>query len=313
MTELEFKAFKQLKKSVEQKFRLSFPDCNRDMENWTGQEILNFQEDLAEKVNGRISEKWFYTHIKNENQTKIPRIDILNLLSRYAGYNDWIDFKNKEFSNESSTDKRSSGIKRLYYLLGGIPVLTLLAILYILLKPIQKESKTYQLCFTDAYNGLPIVATPVEVLIAKDNESPVVGKSDTKGCITLEAEARMKLIIRARYYKTDTLVRFYKEQQQPEEIKLKPDDYALMIHIFSKSGIEDWKKRKAQMNEMIADDAKIFQVYKHQDLGMELYNKEEFIEKITMPLKSLRNIEILETEYKNNKIALIRFTQENEK
>jgi hypothetical protein len=304
MKENESEAFRQLKKKVEKRFRLSFPENTRDMEDWSGQDIVSFQEDLAEKVNGRISEKWFYTHIKNESGEKIPRIDILNLLSRYTGYADWTDFKNKEFS-QLLTESKKGGKKKpvKLILIGGI--LLMLPLSYMIMKP---ENKTYKLCFRDAYKGTAITENPVEVLTIKDNESPVIHKSDNKGCLEIEAEDKMKLVIRAKYYRTDTLIRFYKEQNEAEEIKLVPDDYALMIHIFS-TGIVDWKKRKQQLNEIIADDAKIFQVYPGKDLGMELYNKEEFIEKLTMPLKSLRNIDILETQYRGNKIVLIRFTQ----
>jgi len=43
--------------------------------------------------------------------------------------------------------------------------------------------------------------------------------------------------------------------------------------------------------------------------GMELYNKDEFIRKMTMPLKSLKNIEIVETRYIGGQIQLLRFIQ----
>lgn len=42
---------------------------------------------------------------------------------------------------------------------------------------------------------------------------------------------------------------------------------------------------------------------------MALYNKEEFINKMTMPIKSLKNISILETKYEGNQIVEIRFVQ----
>ena len=49
--------------------------------------ITNVQEQKTwikeDIVNGRISEKWFYTHIKS-NSGKLPRIDMLNILSEYC-------------------------------------------------------------------------------------------------------------------------------------------------------------------------------------------------------------------------------------
>jgi hypothetical protein len=46
-------------------------------------------------------------------------------------------------------------------------------------------------------------------------------------------------------------------------------------------------------------------------VGMEMYNKEEFIDKLTMPLNSLKNIEIIETIFDGNRIKELRFKQEN--
>ncbi|MFL5730639.1 MAG: hypothetical protein ACJ75J_14220 [Cytophagaceae bacterium] len=317
MIEVEIQAFRKLKNKVEQQFRLRYPECTKSMESWTGQEIVNFQEELSLKVNGRISEKWFYTHIKNETPGKIPRIDILNLLSKYAGYAGWTDFMHQE---KEPTEKEESVLpeanpvkerKNRIPVYAMISVLLLAATAYIIIKPAaDKTQKEYRFCFTDAYKGTAITESPVEVTVLKENESPIVRKSDATGCLLLNEEEKIKLLIRCRYYKTDTLVRIYKEHMETEEIKLKPDDYALMIHIFSQSGMADWKKRKEQLNGMIADEAKIYQVYQQQD-GMELYNKEEFIDKLTMPLKSLGKIEILETEYKNDQIVLMRFKQDD--
>jgi len=70
------------------------PGINPSISEWRGQEIVDFQEDLLGKVNAQISEKWFYTHMKSEHRS-LPRIDVLNFLSKYAGYENWDDFKFK--------------------------------------------------------------------------------------------------------------------------------------------------------------------------------------------------------------------------
>ena len=62
----------------------SYPGINSAISEWKGQDITDFQEELLSKVNAHISEKWFYTHMKSTNKT-LPRIDVLNLLSKYAG------------------------------------------------------------------------------------------------------------------------------------------------------------------------------------------------------------------------------------
>jgi hypothetical protein len=83
-----------------------------------------------------------------------------------------------------------------------------------------------------------------------------------------------------------------------------------MINIFSRSDVEDYERRREQLERMFTDDARIFQIYPGNELGMEMYNREEFINKLTMPLKSLKNIDVLETQYRDGKIYALRFTQQ---
>jgi len=75
----------------------SYPGINSSISAWKGQVITDFQEDLRIRVNANISEKWFYTHMKSSSGS-LPRIDMLNLLSKYAGYTNWDDFvfRNRE-------------------------------------------------------------------------------------------------------------------------------------------------------------------------------------------------------------------------
>jgi hypothetical protein len=84
-------AFGLLKKKIVATMQQSFPGISTSISEWKGQDIVNFQEELLQKVNAHISEKWFYTHMKSEHDA-LPRIDVLNLLSKYAGYADWNDF-----------------------------------------------------------------------------------------------------------------------------------------------------------------------------------------------------------------------------
>ncbi len=93
--------FELLKKEIADTYRITYPSCNIPIEEWKGQDISNFQEELIAKVKGRISEKWFYTHIKSKGE-KLPRIDMLNMLSQYSGYQDWRDFttKKQDFTNK---------------------------------------------------------------------------------------------------------------------------------------------------------------------------------------------------------------------
>ena len=173
------------------------------------------------------------------------------------------------------------------------------------------QRSSYQFCFVDADDQTPI-SQPVDVWVLNSGESPQIMTSDSKGCVTLEMEeAEITLVIKTPYYQQDTIQRSLRRQNEPEVIRLKKDDYALMIHYFSTANLDDWKKRREQLGEIIADDARIFQVFGPLEEGVEMYNKEEFIDKMTMPLKSLRNIEILETNYEKGKIATMRFVQKD--
>ncbi|MBL6949723.1 MAG: hypothetical protein ISR57_03670 [Bacteroidales bacterium] len=77
--------------------------------------------------------------------------------------------------------------------------------------------------------------------------------------------------------------------------------------------VKDWQQRRNQLDRMISDSALIFQVYKTEYVGMELYTKREFINKLTMPASSLKHIEILDTKHSpDDQIILLRFRQKEE-
>ncbi|OJX32152.1 MAG: hypothetical protein BGO86_08230 [Chryseobacterium sp. 36-9] len=95
MSDIEFSHFQSLKKAVQEKYLETHSPSYDDISKWKGIDIIYFQEDLRQKAKGNISEKTFYTYFKNNAQEKIPRIDMLNILSVYAGYNSWFEFKKK--------------------------------------------------------------------------------------------------------------------------------------------------------------------------------------------------------------------------
>ncbi len=79
-----------------------------------------------------------------------------------------------------------------------------------------------------------------------------------------------------------------------------------MLHYYANGKLEDWKNRKNELNRMIADDATIFQVLP-SGLGIEIYSKNQFINKLTTPTKSLRNIEIIESKRSQGQIVKLKF------
>ena len=84
-----------MKKVVQEKYLESHSPSFDDISKWKGIDIIYFQEDLRQKAKGNISEKTFYTYFKNNAQEKIPRIDMLNILSVYVGFSSWSEFKKK--------------------------------------------------------------------------------------------------------------------------------------------------------------------------------------------------------------------------
>lgn len=95
MTDIEFLYFQNLKRAVQEKYLESHSPSFDDISKWRGIDIIYFQEDLRQKAKGNISEKTFYTYFKNNAHEKIPRIDMLNILSVYVGFNSWSEFRKK--------------------------------------------------------------------------------------------------------------------------------------------------------------------------------------------------------------------------
>jgi hypothetical protein len=284
----------------------SYPGINPSISEWKGQEITDFQEELLSKVNAHISEKWFYTHMKSSSKT-LPRIDVLNLLSRYAGYANWDDFifKNQKLLPPGSLPTEKSANS--YFILVPVLALVIVAVFFGLFKLFN--TREYQFCFYDADTKEPITGIKVEVRLLLKDESPVTRFSNNKGCFFLKTdESLIRMVVSAPYYKTDTIVRIVKKLDQNEIISLHANDYALMIHYFSQMKVDDWQKRRSRLETMIDDGAMIYQVMGNKDaIGTEIYNKQEFIDKLTVPSGSLKNIEILDTKFRNEKIMVLRF------
>jgi len=108
LSDIEFLYFQTLKSSVQEKYLETHSPSFDDISKWKGIDIIYFQEDLRQKAKGNISEKTFYTYFKNNSQEKIPRIDMLNILSVYAGYNSWFDFKKKNKISQNEKPETQS-------------------------------------------------------------------------------------------------------------------------------------------------------------------------------------------------------------
>ena len=307
MPDVELTYFRLLKEDIATQLRLAFPEVSADIREWKGQEIRQFQEELVKNVNGRISEKWFYTHIKTE-QDHVPRIDILNLLSKYVGFESWADYKVNKIPEKAA--KPDMPVNKKKYILGAASLICLFLILAFYIT--SNQAAAYQFCFINVYNKMPVQNANLDVIILHKGESPYRAEINAEGCLNIHTrEDSIRFVVRCPYYQTDTISRLLDKGSHEEQIALKTDDYALMIRIFSTSRVDDWQKRRTQLDSMFTDNARIYQIFDKEQIGMEMYNKEEFINKLTMPIRSLRHIEVLETLYQSGKIKEMRFKQVN--
>lgn len=300
--------FYLLKDAVAKAYHKKNPSLHKSIHDWTGNEIRNFQDDLSNELNERISERWFYSHIKPIENEKLPRIDMLNILSKYAGYENWDEFQLKNAAilpKETKRESKPNTNSRFWFVLIGLGVI--ISLVFIFLS--RENERAYNFCFYDQDTHQSIVDSTVEITVLNENESPLKLFSNEEGCVSINAnEAFIKFIVKAPYYKTDTIERKLWDDDRAEKIELHRDDYALMILLFATSDVQDWEKRRAQLDKMISEEAIVFQISEN-NTGMEMYNKNEFIDKLTTPLKSLGNIEIIETVYKNEQIINLRFIQ----
>ena len=288
----------------------SFPGIKTSIELWKGQEIVDFQEELRIKVNAQISEKWFYTHFKTTNAV-LPRIDILNFLSKYVGYANWDDFVLQNQVKEPQKVLLYDS-KRLI-----VVIILMTVVVFGLFFGLFKMFNTQDYCFSfiDADTREPITNNKTEAILFLDGESPNHYLADDQGrCYFTTDKSKIKMVVKSPYYKADTIVRIVRKLNRNEVVMLEPDDYAMMIQYFSMMKVDDWEKRRGKLNEMIDDGAMICQVLNDKEAsGVALYNKQEFIDRLTIPSGSLKNIDVLKTQMKNGKIMVLRFRIKTEK
>jgi len=279
--------FSLLKKEIVTTMMQSYPGIDPEITNWKGQEITDFQEDLMIRVKGQLSEKWFYNHMKSDSES-LPRIDVLNMLSQYAGYNNWKDFRHNKMNTLPVEGKQKKPLS----ILIRIPLIfiTVMILLYIIIRMINTQN--YKFTFIDSDTGEPVLDNNIRVEMFMENESPVSFLSDEKGNINIRTnKSHVSMVVKVPYYLTDTITRTLRKFNHDEQISLKADYYALMISYFSQSDVNSWEKRREQLAGILSEDAIIYQFPDNNTgIGLALYNKEEFIDKITMPSSGLKKM-----------------------
>ena len=328
----EIELFKLLKKEINRRFFESNTASSSDISEWKGQDIVSFQEDLFEKTKSTVSEKWFYTYFKGQSLDKLPRIDMLNILSQYAGYSGWADFSAKynqlpqlreaeenaqnevtssqgSIPNEKSEKneplhktkgKRNSRVLAILLTVLGLGILGTAAYFVFFYQ------RTYEFCFIDADRNTPITE-PIEITVARQDFTPLEIITE-KGCVEFPSkEDTLLMAIKSTYYKQDTFKIDLRLYQGRETIRLQPDDYKVMLRHYSKSS-QSVKERIKMLNQMIDDEALIYQVYDNEYFGVEVLSKKQYINLMSLPTTSLKNFTLIEAERnKNGKIIKIKF------
>lgn len=393
MTDLDLLHFEQLKRDVQAQYLKEHTPSHDDISKWKGIDIIYFQEDLRKKAKGNISEKSFYTYFKNSPVTKLPRIDMLNLLSIYAGYNSWYDFKKqhlfagellqdeedlseeetKELENtveniavdseeENQTKKAESKNreipvlqktntenqeikqktiqeqpavfqtrepKKSFFKKNAWALVTSILIVITGFLGFRDEifSKEYKYCFTDADRGVSVINT-LEIKVIKENESPILYKIKPGECFYYSTKDKtLKMQISAPFYEYLEVNRNLENAPDEEMIELKPDDYKMAAYYFSIKDVTGApkeeqmtliKQKRSQLENLISNNAVIYQVYDNDTYGIERLDKQKYITLVTTPTTSLKNLNVIEMKKDNKgKIISIKFkiasTDENNK
>ncbi len=289
--------FELLKQKVAQTFLRENTALSPDISQWKGDDIVRFQEDLLQKVKGRVSEKWFYNYFRKDIQ-KLPRIDMLNLLSEYAGYQNWAEFKRKNIKKIKK--HKNFSIKK--YIAGIILATSIIIVLSIAFMPAHQN--LIRFCVVDE-TGQAVKNVKITRLLPDQSEKLL---SKQNNCVEIHTRAtQVRLRFESPYFKDKIINRKIDGNNYKEKIVLQTDLNALLLKHYSNTGSNNWQKRRKHLQKIIADSALIYQQWLEGNKGIELYDKDEFIGQLCIPTGWVKNMEILEIAYKNNQIVKLRF------
>lgn len=298
MTDLEI--FYQLKKSVLEHYQKSYPYFNGSWKSFSSQDILNLIDAIQLKTKQSVSEKWIYTHLKPETNEKLPRKDMLDILSVYVGKSGWDELrfddniKDNKIINIKNNSKKKFGILVLIF---GV-----LIIGFAIWKFTSKNNQKLE--FQNSFTKDSISKEDVKAYVVEDSvEKPIDLKSPT-----LNLDKGTKVVIKSLFYKPKEIT--ISTNEPFSRVELNPNDYAMMLKAFMKSDIKDWQTRKEQLHKILSDNLEVM-IMLQNDLGAEYFNKTEFSQKVVIPSASLKKLKIVELrQEKDNKISFLRLTEE---
>jgi len=301
MTELE--NFEQLKQNVLLKYQEHYPYFQGNWKNFSSQDIQNLIVLIEEKTKQNVSEKWIYTHLKPKTNSKLPRKDMLDILSQFSGFSGWdeFQFKNREMVSEDKVNLPEKN-NNLLFISGGILIALLITIFLIYSN--KKSTQKFQL--KNEFTQETIQAKDVKAYKIENNEKIQIPIKNAE----VEVEAKdenTKIVVESPYYKKQEIN--VNSNSDTSEILLKPDDFAMMLKAFLKSDIKDWETRKVQLDKILSEDLEVIVMLK-DNLGAEYFDKKEFSQKLIVPTESVKKMQILEIKNdEKGKIEFIRIKQ----
>lgn len=297
--------FYQLKTEILCEYQKAYPFWKGTLQDFGNKEIAQLQDLIEVKTNQRISEKWFYTHIKPLNNTRLPREDMLDILTEWLGYTGWDEFKVRQEELFNSNQKKS-GLRG--KVIAGILLFIIVVVAVVVFGGGNLWRYSYKVNFRDQYTQKLIDETNFSIFLIDDRDSLNQQKINKGFLELLHDDEKIQVKVISPYYKDEV---FLLMPGNDKTIYLQPDDYAMMLLVYMNSNLKDWEKRRKQLNEIILEDAEILEVM-NEDIGVEFLNKQEFIDKITIPVESTKRMEIIDIKYQGKgKIIGLKFIQKN--
>lgn len=297
--------FQNLKNDVLLAYKKQYPYFEGNWKTFSSQDIVNLIDLMEIHVKQRVSEKWIYTHLKPDSNDKLPRKDMLDILSQFVGYSGWDEYvyKNKIVEVPQLATKKTQ--KSFLVWIVGLLLLTGISA-FVFYNFIYGNDNIHSLEVKDSYTNDKISTEDIKAVIINDSaEIPVEIINSELQIKTVDSA---KVVIKSPFYAEKTIM--VKNDRPNPTIVLEPDDYAMMLKAFMKSDIKDWETRKQQLDKIFADDIEVIVMLKN-NLGAEYFNKEEFSEKLIVPSASLKKMKVLEIKNNDDKqINFIRIIQQ---
>lgn len=300
----ELDNFQQLKKRILETYQKSYPYFSGDWKNFSSKDIRQLIDLIEIQLKEKVSEKWIYTHLKPENNDKLPRKDMLDIFSRFVGFSDWNEFVFKNQPEEISAvnpvqAEFQSGkrINRKWFWLLLLPFIGFGFYFGTKKKP---EIRTVEI--QNQFTKEPVPDKDVEVYKVSENEKIPVKIENSKIEIDEKDE---KIVIESPYFEKKEI----EVSKSNETVYLEPEDYAMVLKNYIHSELKDWEDRKEKLDKILSNDLEVIVLLK-DNLGTEYLNKDEFSGKLIVPTSETRKMKILKIDMNNQKqISFIRIQQ----